>query len=591
MPISPTYPGVYIQEIPSGVRTIVGVSTSVAAFIDYFKYGPMNKAVQIFNMGDFEREFGGLDSNSEASYAIQQFFLNGGSEAWVVRTATSTPAKPLAKAQVDILNSIGGSKALSVEAINEGDWGNNLQVKIDYNTTDPASLFNMKISEFKSVQGIMLLSRSEVFSNLSMDSTNSRYVNTVVNDEDSGSKLIRVSSSGTDRPLQNGTVSGDLSVFAGLTASEPKLKVSIGTEGTGEATLDVKSMKKPSTSLDLKDVRSLLEKAIRSSKPDKPAFAAATVEILQNRLHVLAGPTSGSSTVTFSVSDTNNPTLKELKLDSSSVSVKGVISGNLDPFPTTFTSPTPSLDVTIGGDTKTITFGPPTDLSDARTKLENAIQGAAPQNPAFKGARVSEYNTATEKKLIILAGSPGPEISFAVAAADNTTLGELKLDSTNVKSINSVISGDMTTTFPTLTAPSVSVNLTIGAEGPHTVTLSTKPSNLATAREELEKAIREADTNSAFTGARVATYSSDSERRLIVAIENGGNAVVFTAVPQDNTTVTELKLDSSSATANVQEYKLGDTAAIPQTAQGAGVKGSNGVPPDGNALIGGGNPR
>src|SRR5262249_5781136 len=90
MPVTPTYPGVYIEEVPSGVRTIVGVATSVAAFVGFFVRGPMDKAVQIFNMGDFTREFGGLDTQSEASYAIQQFFLNGGTTAWGIRTAEAT---------------------------------------------------------------------------------------------------------------------------------------------------------------------------------------------------------------------------------------------------------------------------------------------------------------------------------------------------------------------------------------------------------------------------------------------------------------------------------------------------------------------
>ena len=31
MPVAPTYPGVYIEEIPSGVHTITGVSTSITA--------------------------------------------------------------------------------------------------------------------------------------------------------------------------------------------------------------------------------------------------------------------------------------------------------------------------------------------------------------------------------------------------------------------------------------------------------------------------------------------------------------------------------------------------------------------------------
>jgi hypothetical protein len=58
------YPGVYIQEVPSGVRTINSVSISVAAFVDFFRKGAMDEPIQIFGMADFEREFGGLDTRS-----------------------------------------------------------------------------------------------------------------------------------------------------------------------------------------------------------------------------------------------------------------------------------------------------------------------------------------------------------------------------------------------------------------------------------------------------------------------------------------------------------------------------------------------
>jgi len=89
MATAPTYPGVYIEEIPSGVHPIMGVATSIAAFVDFFPRGAMNTAVQVFSFGSFAREFGGLDDRSEASYAIQQFFLNGGMQAWVVRAASA----------------------------------------------------------------------------------------------------------------------------------------------------------------------------------------------------------------------------------------------------------------------------------------------------------------------------------------------------------------------------------------------------------------------------------------------------------------------------------------------------------------------
>jgi phage tail sheath protein FI len=85
VPITVSYPGVYIQEVPSPVHTIIGVATSITAFVGYTASGIDNRAEQIFSFGDFERSFGGLASNSELSYAVQQFFLNGGSEAWVVR--------------------------------------------------------------------------------------------------------------------------------------------------------------------------------------------------------------------------------------------------------------------------------------------------------------------------------------------------------------------------------------------------------------------------------------------------------------------------------------------------------------------------
>ncbi len=313
MPITPTYPGVYVEEVPSGVRTITGVSTSVAAFIGYVKKGPMNKAVQLFNMGGFEREFGGLDSQSEISYAVQQFFLNGGKEAWVVRTASD----PLAKASVQISDTIDGSAVLTVEAISDGEWGNNIQVTIDYDTTDPDNLFNMTVSEYVESGDQMLLNSSEVFRNLSMDSSHSSYVKTVVNDETTGSKLVNVGAD-TNMPLQNGTVSDDLSTFPTLTATSPEVDVTIGSEGPYTASFNDEV---PTT---INEARSILESAIRSAKPDNSAFASASVEIIQDRLRILAGPTDASNTVIFQASAADATTVTELMLDTANNATSNV---------------------------------------------------------------------------------------------------------------------------------------------------------------------------------------------------------------------------------------------------------------------------
>jgi len=155
MPVTPNYPGVYIEEIPSGVRAITGVATSIAAFIGFFKEALANEAVHIFSMADFEREFGGLDIRSEASYVISQFFLNGGDEAHVIRVAKKDNNNPFEKASVKIKSATEGAEILEVKAKNERVWGNNLRVDIDYNTADPAKLFNMYVTRYESTSPVL----------------------------------------------------------------------------------------------------------------------------------------------------------------------------------------------------------------------------------------------------------------------------------------------------------------------------------------------------------------------------------------------------------------------------------------------------
>lgn len=85
MPVAVSYPGVYIEEIPSGVRTITGVATSITAFIGRAQRGPTDKAVMINSYAEFERIFGGLWLESTLGYAVRDFYLNGGSQAIIVR--------------------------------------------------------------------------------------------------------------------------------------------------------------------------------------------------------------------------------------------------------------------------------------------------------------------------------------------------------------------------------------------------------------------------------------------------------------------------------------------------------------------------
>ena len=87
MPVRPTYPGVYIEEIPSGVHTITGVATSIAVFIGRTKQGPLNTPVLCLNFSDFERVFSSEYPDSDMVRAIRLFFQNGGTQCYVTRIA------------------------------------------------------------------------------------------------------------------------------------------------------------------------------------------------------------------------------------------------------------------------------------------------------------------------------------------------------------------------------------------------------------------------------------------------------------------------------------------------------------------------
>jgi uncharacterized protein len=99
---------VYVEEVSFRARTIDGVPTSVAAFVDCFARGPANGVIQVRSFAEFEREFGGLDPRSGSSYAIELFFRNGGRSAWVVRTGSEppTPAELLGAGGVLALDTV-----------------------------------------------------------------------------------------------------------------------------------------------------------------------------------------------------------------------------------------------------------------------------------------------------------------------------------------------------------------------------------------------------------------------------------------------------------------------------------------------------
>lgn len=118
MPRRFTPPGVFVEEVSSGMRPIAGVTTSTTAFVGEASRGPLGRAVGMSSFADYEHEFGGLDPDSDISYAVYQFFLNGGRAAYAVRIAGDPQDGLRALDAVDDLNilSIPGTSDPTVMA-------------------------------------------------------------------------------------------------------------------------------------------------------------------------------------------------------------------------------------------------------------------------------------------------------------------------------------------------------------------------------------------------------------------------------------------------------------------------------------------
>lgn len=132
-------PGVYTREISTGARAIQGVGTSVGGFIGLAEKGPIGKPRLITSMDQYQDAFGGFTDYSFLTDAVDGFFKNGGNAAWLVRTADySDPSTGTlnvaanAKATKTLKDrSAGlGTDTLKVDALNEGEWGNDLSITI-----------------------------------------------------------------------------------------------------------------------------------------------------------------------------------------------------------------------------------------------------------------------------------------------------------------------------------------------------------------------------------------------------------------------------------------------------------------------------
>ena len=176
------HPGVYVEEVSSGVRPIEGVSTSTAAFLGRAERGQLDRASMVTSFTEFQATYGAFLGDSYLAHAALHFFNNGGKRLYVVRVANGA-----ATADVSVADRKGApAKTITLAAASPGAWGNALEAVVADGTADPADEFTLTIR----VNG----AATEVFDNLSMNPDAPNFADNVVN---AGSRLVRAT---VDRP-------------------------------------------------------------------------------------------------------------------------------------------------------------------------------------------------------------------------------------------------------------------------------------------------------------------------------------------------------------------------------------------------------
>lgn len=190
-----TYPGVYVEEVSSGVRPIQAASTSTAAFIGVSEKGPLTEAVRIFNFTQYQNLFGEFLDNSYLTHSVQQFFAHGGSQCYIVRVSGENTET----ANIEI-NDRGQTPQLSltIEAVSPGAWGNRLAIVIANGTADSQNEINIFV-HFQNERTPL-----ESFENLSMVPTTQNFVENVT----ASSNYIRVRVNQANTNVQAGTSRG-----------------------------------------------------------------------------------------------------------------------------------------------------------------------------------------------------------------------------------------------------------------------------------------------------------------------------------------------------------------------------------------------
>ncbi len=171
-------PGVYFEWLDTHPPALRPLRTDIAGFVGVAARGPLHQPVKMESWTQFTSIFGRHIPPAYLAYAVEGFFANGGQTCWVVRAADPERACP---ASLDLLDGTGQS-TLRLTASSRGVWGQQITVSLARSGEDRFSL-TLRLPG----------GEQEIWRNLTMHQPDPRYVETVLNDPQTGSRLVTAS--------------------------------------------------------------------------------------------------------------------------------------------------------------------------------------------------------------------------------------------------------------------------------------------------------------------------------------------------------------------------------------------------------------
>ncbi len=272
MPIAPTYPGVYVQEVPSGVRAITGVSTSVGLFVGFTRSGPVDKPTLCTSFSDYARVYGDDTTAGDMARQVKLFFLNGGTRCYIVRVAEGASSSSVTLDAQD-----GTTAVLTLTAASAGLGGDLIRAALTFNGTQPEDTFNLELFRWEAQSNGTLVARDpEMWRGLSMDPESGSFAPAVLN---ASSKLVTASS--TVIPASAGTARSYamLRFTAGSGHTELAAQLAIA------ADLQISINGSPFVTVDLSTAAGASE----------AAYATSVVSIITTEFSLRGYPTTGFS--------------------------------------------------------------------------------------------------------------------------------------------------------------------------------------------------------------------------------------------------------------------------------------------------------